>query len=342
MKITPEIIASVIDGSIEGIRDCEITGFAKIEEAKKGDVSFIANPKYAHYASTTEASALLVSDNFVTPEGGLTPTLIRVKDPYNALARLMEAFSSRGHQPRFETPSHISETAKIGKDCYIGAFAYIGEGVKIGNNCAIYPHAYIGDNVEIGDDTTVRPSVTIYEECRIGNRCIIHAGVVIGADGFGFAPEGEKYRKIPQLGIVVVEDDVEIGANCTIDRATMGETRIGRGTKLDNLIHVAHNVAIGQNNVFAAQTGIAGSTRIGDSNRIGGQVGFAGHINFGSHCEVGAQSGINKGYRDGVRIIGYPATDIETFARNAVLSKRLYGLFKDVEEIKKEIKNYKA
>lgn len=340
MKITPEIITSLIGGKIEGNRDCEITGFAKIEEAKEGEISFIANPKYAHYATTTKASVLLVSEDFVAP-CDLKPTIIRVKDPYSSLARLMTEMTKLNSKSGIEQPSHISETATIGKDAYVGAFAYIGENVRIGDNVKIYPHAYVGDNVEIGSDSVVRPNVVIYEGCKIGERCILHAGCVIGGDGFGFAPVGDAYMKIPQIGIVVIEDDVEIGANTTVDRATMGETRIGRGTKLDNLIQVAHNVRLGKNNVIAAQTGIAGSTQIGDSNRIGGQVGFAGHIKFGSRCEVGAQSGINKGYRDDARIIGYPATDIATFAKNAVLQRRLPELFREVEQLKKEIEKEK-
>lgn len=338
MKITPDTIASLTGGRIEGGRhDSEITGFAKIEEAKKGDISFIANPKYAHYASITNATALLVSEDFEAPED-IKATLIRVKDPYATLARLLAIFSKPERKSGIEQPSFVAEDVEIGEGAYIGAFAYIGKGAKIGRNTMVYPQAYIGDGVEIGDDCVVRPHVTVYEGCRIGSRCILHSGSVIGADGFGFAPDGDEYRKIPQIGIVVIEDDVEIGANTTIDRATMGETRIGKGTKLDNLIQIAHNVSMGMNNVVAAQTGIAGSTRIGDSNRIGGQVGMAGHIKFGNRCEVGAQSGINKGYGDGKRIIGYPATDISTFAKSAVLIRRLPELFRDLAQLKHEIK----
>lgn len=337
MKVTPETIASIVGGTLEGNPESEITGFAKIEEAREGDISFIANPKYSHYVSTTEASALLVANDFVAPEG-TRATLIRVSDPYAALAVLMAKFSSAEHKKGIDPRAFVSENAEIGKNVYVGAFAYVGDGAKISDNAMIYPQSYIGDRTEVGEDTIIRPHVTIYEDCRIGARCILHAGCVIGADGFGFAPSGEEYVKIPQIGIVIIEDDVEIGANTTIDRATMGETRIGKGTKLDNLIQIAHNVSVGRNNVFAAQTGVAGSTRIGDSNRIGGQVGIAGHIKFGSRCEVGAQSGIHKGLGDGKRVIGYPAMDIENFARSAVLMKSLPGLFRDVAEIKKELK----
>lgn len=336
MKITPQTISSLTGGEVEGNPDCLITGFAKIEEAKSGDISFIANPKYAHFASTTSASALLVSEDFEAPDN-ITATLIRVKDPYATLATLMGSFANRTHKSGIEEPCFISKEAILGEGVFIGAFAYIGKGAKIGKNTMIYPQAYIGDGVEIGEDAIIYPNVSVYEGCRIGNRCILHSGCVIGADGFGFAPQGDEYKKIPQIGIVVIEDEVEIGANTTVDRATMGETRIGKGTKLDNLIQIAHNVTLGTNNVIAAQAGIAGSTRIGDSNRIGGQVGIAGHIKFGSRCDIGAQSGINKGYRDGARIIGYPATDIETFAKSAVLQRKLPSLFKELEELKKEI-----
>lgn len=337
MKISLGAIAVLTGARIEGKTDCEITGFAKIEEAKEGDITFIANPKYAHYASTTKASALLVGETFEAPKE-YAGALIRVKDPYATLAMLMSTLARKEQKSGIEKPSYISDNVEMGKGVYIGAFAYIGEGSRLGDNVKIYPNAYIGDNVEIGDDSVVMPHVTVYEGCRIGKRCTLHAGCVIGADGFGFALDGDEYRKIPQIGITVLEDDVEIGANTTIDRATMGETRIGKGTKLDNLIQVAHNVTMGRNNVVAAQAGIAGSTRIGDSNRIGGQAGIAGHINFGNRCEIGAQSGINKGYGDNKRIIGYPATDIETFAKSAVLVRRLPELFRELEILKEEIK----
>ena len=336
MKVTPEVIASLVGGTIEGDKTLEITGFAKIEEAQQGDLSFIANPKYIHFASTTNASALIVADNFDVGEG-VRPTLIRVADPYSSLAVLMNALAPKNKKTGIEEPVHISTTAKIGENCYIGAFSYIGEDAKIGNNVQIYPHSYIGDGCVVGDNTIIYPNVVVYAGCQIGSRCVLHSGCVIGADGFGFAPVGEEYHKIPQIGIVIIEDDVEIGANTTVDRATMGSTKIGRGTKLDNLIQIAHNVSLGTNNVIAAQAGIAGSTKIGNSNRIGGQVGIAGHIKFGNHCEIGAQSGINKGYGDNKRIIGYPATDIETFAKSAVLQRRLPELFKELGELKKEI-----
>lgn len=330
MKITPALIASMIKGRVEGDENLIITGFAKIEEAKPGEITFIANPKYGHFYATTKASVVMVSDTF-KPE---TPnrsdvTLIRVEDPYSALADLLNAFESTKARPvGIEHPCYISEGVEIPDDCYIGAFAYIGKGARIGHGVAIYPQTYIGENVEVGDQSVIRAGARIYEGCRIGRRCVVHSGAVIGADGFGFAPTADgSYEKIPQIGVVVVEDDVEIGANTTVDRATFGCTRIGKGTKLDNLIQVAHNVEIGRNNVFAAQTGVAGSTKIGDYNRVGGQVGFSGHIHVGDFNEIGAQSGIPNNVGSNKRIIGYPAIDAVKFARTQVYLKRLPELF---------------
>lgn len=331
MDITPKIIASLINGRVEGDENIEITGFAKIEEAKKGEITFIANPKYGHYLSTTEASAVLVSDEF-EPEGDFKTTLIRVSDPYFALAELLKAFCQKtDNLCGIEEPSHIAEGINLDSSVYIGAFSYIGKNAVIGKNVKIYPQCFIGNGVKIGDDTVVRAGVKIYENCEIGARCIIHSGAVIGADGFGFAPTEKGYDKIAQIGIVKIEDDVEIGANTTIDRATFGQTLVKRGTKLDNLIQVAHNVEIGEDNVFAAQTGIAGSTKIGDRNRIGGQVGFAGHIKIGNDNEIGAQTGIPRNVGNGQRLIGYPAVDIRTFARNAVLLKNLDSIIKELK-----------
>ena len=279
MELTPQLIASLIDGKVEGDGNVRLTGFAKIEEAAPGYVTFIANPKYSHYIYETEASAVLVSDDFVT-ERPVSPVLIRVKDPYVALADLMNAMESTRPRPQgIEQPCFIAEGVVVPDDAYIGAFAYIGKGVHLGKGVKVYPQSYIGENVTIGDGSVIRAGVRIYQDCVIGKGCIIHSGAVIGADGFGFAPRPDgTYEKIPQIGNVVIDDDVEIGANTTVDRATFGSTRIGKGTKLDNLIQVAHNVEIGTGNVFAAQVGVAGSTKIGDFNQVGGQVGFAGHI----------------------------------------------------------------
>lgn len=329
MKVTPLLIASLTGGTVEGDEHIEITGFAKIEEARPGEITFIANPKYAHFISETKASVILVGKDFKCPDG-VKATLVRVDDPYVAVASLLEVYQAQ--KPRktgVENPSYISEGVKIPEGCYVGAFAYIGKGVRLGRNVQIYPQAYIGDGVTLGDDVVIRAGVKIYESCEIGDRCIIHSGAVIGADGFGFAPKADgTYEKIAQIGKVVIESDVEIGANTTIDRATFGCTRVKRGTKLDNLIQVAHNVEIGENNVFAAQTGIAGSTKIGRNNRVGGQCGFAGHIHIGDGNEFGAQSGIPNSVGDGQRLIGYPVVDAMKFARLQVYLNRLPELFK--------------
>lgn len=328
MKITPRMIASMTGGEVEGDNDLEIIGFAKIEEARPGQISFISNPKYAHYIHTTGASALLVDRKIDSPATG-GPTLIRVDDPYVAVANLLQAYQAMKSRPKgMEQPCFVADGVEVPDDAYVGAFAYIGKGASIGKNVSIYPHVYIGENVKVGDDTVLRSGVKIYEECEIGSRCIIHSGAVIGADGFGFAPKPDgSYEKIPQIGNVIIEDDVEIGANTTIDRATFGSTRIGRGTKLDNLIQVAHNVTMGCNNVSAAQAGFAGSTHIGDNNMFGGQVGIAGHLKIGNKNEVGAHSGVHTNMGDKECIIGYPAVPRMKFAKTQVYLSRLPELF---------------
>ena len=310
MKVTPLMIASMVGGTVEGDENIEITGFAKIEEAEPGQISFIANPKYAHFIDETKASVLLVDRTIARPEGS-SVTLVRVDDPYVALADLLAAFQAQRPRPvGIEQPCFIAEGVEVPEGAYIGAFAYVGRGVRLGH------------------DVVIRAGVRIYEGCVIGDRCIIHSGAVIGADGFGFAPKADgSFEKIAQIGNVVLEEDVEIGANTTVDRATFGSTRIGRGTKLDNLIQIAHNVELGENNVFAAQTGVAGSTRIGSYNRVGGQCGFAGHIRVGDRNEFGAQSGIPNNVGDDKRRIGYPAVDAAKFARTQVYLGRLAELF---------------
>lgn len=333
MKFTALEIAKLVGGRVDGNPQASFSSFAKIEEADKKDLTFLANPKYTHFIYSTKAAAVLVRESF-KPEENLTTTLIRVKDPYATLAELMTMVKKQQPQRSSkENPHYIGEGAEVAEDIYLGAFAYIGNDAKVGNRTQIYPQVYIGDGVEIGDDCTIYAGAKIYSGCKIGNRCIIHAGAVIGSDGFGFAPIADGYEKIPQIGNVELADDVEIGANTTIDRATMGSTRIGRGTKLDNLIQVAHNVSIGTDNVFAAQTGIAGSTSIGDGNMVGGQVGFAGHIKIGSRNQIGAQAGIPNSVGDGKRLIGYPAVDARSFARNAVYISKLGELFKKVDSL---------
>lgn len=329
MKITAQELAAITGGTVQGNPQAAVTTFAKIEEATPGSLTFLANPKYTHFLYDTRATIALVADDFA-PEHELPEslTLLRVKDPYETLAHLMTLVQASNQQPvGVEQPCFVAEGVELPDDAYIGAFAYIGKGVVLGKGAKIYPQAYLGDGVRIGENTIIYAGARIYSGCKIGNRCIIHSGAVIGADGFGFAPSPSGYEKIPQMGIVEIEDDVEIGANTTVDRATMGATRIGKGTKLDNLIQVAHNVVLGENNVFAAQTGIAGSAKFGDWNMIGGQVGTAGHITIGSRNQVGAQTGLHKSMGDGNRMMGYPAIGAGEFARMQVYLKKLPEIY---------------
>lgn len=340
MQVTAQQIATMVNGTIEGNPDVIVSTLAKIEEGCQGAISFLANPKYTHYIYNTDSSVVLVRNDF-EPEMPVKATLIRVEDPYATLAHLLKIVAQMS-EPQYigiEQPSHIADGVKVSDDCYVGAFAYIAKGVKLGKNVKIYPKVYIGDNVVIGDNVTLKPGVTVYHNCVIGNNVTIHAGAVIGGDGFGFAPVGDSYDKIPQIGNVVIEDDVEIGANTTIDRATMGSTIIRRGVKLDNLIQIAHNVEIGENTVMAAQAGVAGSTKIGRHNMIGGQVGFAGHISIGDHNEIGAQSGIPNNVGSGKRLMGYPAVNATDFARNTVNIKNLTKLNKRVNDLEKRVNN---
>ncbi len=345
MRISVEQLASLVNGTVEGDANAYIENYSKIEEATDGCLTFLANPKYTHYIYTTKATAVLVSNDF-KPEQELTTTLIRVENPYETLANLLNMVSRQvPAKTGIEQPCFIANGVETPEDVYVGAFAYIGSNVKIGKNVKIYPQVYIGDNVTLGDDVILYPGVKIYHGCKIGNRCIVQAGAVIGADGFGFAPkEDGTYEKIAQIGIVILEDDVEIGANTTIDRATMGATIVKKGAKLDNLIQIAHNVEIGENTVMAAQAGVAGSTKIGKNNMVGGQVGFAGHITIGDNNGFGAQSGIPNSVGSNLRLIGYPAINALDFARNQVYMKRMPQMAQDIKQLKQlvdEIKNEK-
>lgn len=339
MEITAQQLAGMVNGTIEGDSTVVINNYAKIEEAQHGCLTFLANPKYTHYLYTTQASAVLVRKDFV-PDAEVKTTLIRVDDPYATLAMLLNYVSNMTQPERvgIEQPAYISDGVVVHDDTYVGAFAYIGKGVKLGKNVKIYPQVYVGDGVELGDDVTLYPGVKIYHGCKIGNRCMVHAGTIIGSDGFGQAPQADgTFQKIAQVGIVIIEDDVEIGANTTIDRATMGATIIKKGVKLDNLIQVAHNVEIGENTVMAAQVGIAGSTKIGKNNMIGGQVGFAGHITVGDNNGIGAQSGIPNSVGSNLRIIGSPAINALDFARQTVFMKRLGDMNTDLRNMKKQL-----
>jgi len=341
MKFNAGQIASLVGGVVDGDPEVCVSSFSKIEEAGEGSITFLANPKYTHYIYTTGASVVLVHRDFV-PAEPVKATLIRVEDPYAVLSNLLE-YAAQALSPTpvgVEQPSYVAEGVEVPDDAYIGAFAYVAVGARLGRGVKIFPQVYVGSNVEIGDGTVIYPGAKIYHGCRIGARCIIHAGAVIGADGFGFAPLPDgSYHKIPQIGIVTIEDDVEIGANTTVDRATMGTTMIGRGTKLDNLIQAAHNSEIGRHTVIAAQTGIAGSTKIGDYCMVGGQVGFAGHIHVGDRVKVGAQSGISGDVASGTRIMGYPAVQEVDFARQVVYTKRLGELFARVRALEKNLEN---
>ena len=340
MQLTADIIASHLGGTVEGNGSAAVHDFGKIESADPGSITFLANPKYTHYIYTTDASIVLVNRDFKA-EAPIKATLIRVDDPYSALAQLLNLAASllKPNPTGVEHPVFISDGVQVPEGAYIGAFAYIGKGVKLGKNVKIYPQAYVGDGVEIGDDTILYSGVKVYYGCRIGARCVVHAGAVIGSDGFGFAPDAQGvYHKIEQLGIVMIDDDVEIGANTTVDRSTMGATRIAKGVKLDNLIQVAHNVEIGHDTVIAAQAGMAGSSKVGANCMIGGQVGVAGHISIGDRTAIGAQSGIPNNVAPDSRLMGYPAVPMADFARNAVYMKRLASLFKRVDALEKKDK----
>ncbi|MGL5273247.1 MAG: UDP-3-O-(3-hydroxymyristoyl)glucosamine N-acyltransferase [Phocaeicola sp.] len=345
MEFSAKQIAEYIQGTVVGDENATVHTFAKIEEGVPGAISFLSNPKYESYIYETKATIVLVNNDFV-PEKEIEATLIKVENAYESLAKLMSLYEmSKPRRVGIHPLAYIDPSAVIGENVYIGPFVCIEEGAKIGDSTTIHSHATIGHNVEIGDNCVIYPQVTIYHDCRIGNSCIIHAGSVVGSDGFGFAPSFTGYEKIPQIGIVIIEDDVEIGANCCIDRATMGATVIHKGAKLDNLIQVAHNVEIGSHTVMAAQVGIAGSTKIGDWCMFGGQVGVAGHILIENRVSVGAQSGVSKLTKSGSNLFGSPAVDVKDFMKSQIYFKRLPRmndelsiLKKEIEELKKQLK----
>ena len=343
MQFTAAQIAALINGKTEGNPEVKVHNIAKIEEAGEGDLSFIANPKYEPYAYTTGASILLVSDDLVL-EKEISPVLIRVANPYMAFSKLLNHYQKlTGEKQGRETPHFIHETAEVSEEVYIGAFAYIGKNAKVGKGSQIYPHTYIGEEVEVGNDTKIYSGVKIYPQCKIGNDCIIHAGTVIGSDGFGFAPkEDGTYQKVPQIGNVIIENDVEIGANTTIDSATLGSTIIRKGTKLDNLIQVGHNVEIGEYTVIAAQTGISGSTKLGKQCMIGGQVGFVGHISIADGTKINAQSGISKSIKEtGQAWNGSPAFAYRDCLKSQVYFKRLPEMAEQIRALEKMIHSLK-
>lgn len=337
MEFTAQQIADFLSGKIVGDATVRVSNFAKIEDAKTGELSFLSNPKYLHYIYESKASIILVNQDF-QPEGEIKPTLIKVEDAYQALAKLLEL--KEKYKPRKNGVSklaHISASAQIGTNVYIAPYTYIGEGAVISNYAHIDANCYIGDNVKIGESTQLHAGVKVEYDCEIGANCILHAGAVIGADGFGFAPaEDGSYKKIMQIGNVVIQDDVEIGANTTIDRATMGSTIIGRGVKIDNLVQIAHNVEISENTVIAGQSGIAGSTKIGKHCVLAGQVGVSGHIEIADNCTFGAQTGVANSIKTPNSIMqGYPALPVGTFRRASVVYKNLPDLQRQINEMQR-------
>jgi UDP-3-O-[3-hydroxymyristoyl] glucosamine N-acyltransferase len=341
MEFSAKQIAEYIQGVIVGDENATVHTFSKIEEGIPGALTFLANPKYTHYIYETKASIVLVNKDFI-PEGEITATLIKVDNAYESLAKLMTLYEmSKPKKTGIDPLASIAANARIGENVYIGPFACIEEGAVIGDNAYIHPHVTVGCNAKVGNGTILYPHVTVYHDCRIGNQCIIHAGAVIGADGFGFAPSAEGYEKIPQIGITIIEDQVEIGANTCVDRATMGATIVHKGTKLDNLIQIAHNVEVGSHTVMASQVGIAGSAKIGEWCMFGGQVGVAGHIQIGDHVNVGAQSGIPGNTKSGSSLMGYPAIEPKQFARSSAVFKKLPEMYSELGRLQKELEELK-
>lgn len=342
MKFTAEQIAGILEGEVVGNPNAEVYVLSKIEEGKEGSLTFLSNPKYNNYIYSTEATITIVNKSFI-PESKLRTTLIKVDDAYMAFSKLLEFYDqAKGNKSGIEQPSVIAENAKYGNNLYLGSFSYVGLNVVLGDNVQIYPNCFIGDNVVIGDNVTIFAGTKIYEQTVIGNNCAIHSGSVIGADGFGFAPNPNgTFKKIPQIGNVIIEDDVDIGACTTIDRATMGSTIIRKGVKLDNQIQIAHNVEIGENTVIAAQTGVAGSTKIGKNGMIGGQVGIAGHLTIGNNVRIQAQSGVGRNVKDDEILQGSPTFAYNDYSKSYVHFKNLPKIVAELEELKKQILNQK-
>jgi UDP-3-O-[3-hydroxymyristoyl] glucosamine N-acyltransferase len=339
MEYRVKDIAALLNGTVDGDGELKLNNVSKIDQGVPGTLSFLSNPAYTKYIYTTEASAVLVSREF-RPEEALTCTLIRVDDPYTALAQLLKLYQDLNPEKNgIEQPSFVGSSACIGENIYLGAFSYISEHVVIGKNVKIYPQVFIGENVVVGDNTILFAGVKIYADCKIGSDCIIHSGAVIGADGFGFAPNADgPFSKIIQIGNVILEDFVEVGANSAIDRATMGSTILRRGVKLDNLIQIAHNVEIGENSVIAGQTGVAGSGKVGKNCMIGAQVGIVGHISVGNNVKIGGQAGVMTNVADNSTVMGSPVQDHKDFMRSMAIFRRLPQMSGDVSDLKKWMK----
>ena len=341
MEFTAKQIAAYVGGEIVGDENATVCTFAKIEEGVKGALSFLSNPKYASYIYDTQSSIVLVNNDFV-PEKPIQATLIKTANAYESLAKLMTLYESvKPKKVGISTMASVAASATVGENVYIGPFVYVGENAIIGNNTIIEANVSVGDNATVGSDCILYNGVTIYHDCKVGNRCILHAGSVVGADGFGFAPSTDGYEKIPQIGIAILEDDVEIGANTCIDRATMGATIIKRGVKLDNMVQIGHNVVVDEHTVMAAQCGVAGSTKVGSWCMVGGQAGISGHIKIGNQVKVGGHSGVNNNTADGKVIMGYPAFDHSQFARATVIFKKLPEMYREMNTLKKEIESLK-
>lgn len=341
MEFSAKQIAQFVQGVIEGDEDATVNTFAKIEDGKPEAISFLSNPKYTHYIYDTESSIVLV-DKSVELEKPTKATLIKVDNAYECVAKLLQLYESmKPKKTGIDSLAFISPSAKIGENVYIGAFAYIGDNVVIGDGCQIYPNVVICENAKVGNDCLFYPNVTIYHDCHIGNRVTLHAGSVVGSDGFGFAPSENGYDKIPQIGIVTIEDDVEIGANTCIDRSTMGSTYVRKGVKLDNLVQIAHNTDIGANTVMSAQVGIAGSTKVGQWCMFGGQVGIAGHITIGNKVFLGAQSGVPSSLKDNQTLIGTPPMEKLPYFKSQAIFQKLPDLYKQIQKLQKEVDELK-
>lgn len=341
MKFSASQIAALLNGTIEGNSDATVSNLSKIEDGKPETLSFLGNPQYTQYIYTTDASIVIVNKGLILEKPiKSTCTLIRVEDAYGSFAQLLEMYNQvKNDKKGIEQPSYIAQSAKLGKDCYVAAFAYLGENVVLGNNVKIYPHAFVGDNTKIADNTTIYAGAKIYSDCVIGANCTIHAGVVIGADGFGFAPNSENnYKKIPQIGNVIIEDHVEVGSNTTIDRATLGSTIIHKGAKLDNLIQIGHNVEIGENTVIAASASIAGSTKVGKNCMIGGQAGIIGHLKIADGVKIAGQTGVGHNVKnEGEVLQGSPAMALGDFQRCYVIFRKLPKLSQKISELEKQL-----
>lgn len=341
MDFSAQQIASFVQGEIVGDANVTVNTFAKIEEGKPGSITFLSNPKYEHFIYDTDASIVLVNRDFI-PEKPIKATLIKVDNAYETLAKLMTLYEqSKTQNKGIASTAIIAKSAKIGKDVYIGAYVVIDDDVVIGDNTQIYPHTYVGKNASVGEGSLIYSGVNIYHDCQIGNHVTLHSGVVIGADGFGFAPTPEGYNKIPQIGNVIIEDNVEIGANTCVDRATMGSTIVHKGVKLDNLIQIAHNDEIGANTVMAAQAGVAGSAKVGEWCVIAGQVGITGHLTVGNHVILGPQSGIISSIKDGSRLIGSPPMEEKPFFKSQAVLRKLPDMYRELNALRKELDELK-